>query len=81
MRHFESASWFDVIVAGGAPRATVDSINRDVNAVRKEADVRARIEKTGSLAEGGTQAELIQFIDAEKPRLGPVIKAANIRSD
>ena len=81
VHNFDSASWFGIIVAAGTPKAIVDQINRDVNAVLKRPDFRARIEETGSIAEGGTQAEFIQYIESEKQRVALVIKAANIRSE
>ncbi len=81
VRNFDSAVWFGLVVAAGTSNAIVEQLNRDVNAILKRADMRTRIEETGSVAEGGTQAEFIQFIESEKRRIAPVIKAANIKAD
>lgn len=81
VRNFDSAVWFGLVMAAGTPSAIVEQVNRDVNAILKRPDMRARIEETGSVAEGGTQAEFIQFVESEKRRISPVVKAANIRAD
>ncbi|HVZ45246.1 MAG TPA: hypothetical protein VHA82_15660 [Ramlibacter sp.] len=36
---------------------------------------------TGSVAEGGTQAEFTRFVESRKRRISPVVQAANIRAD
>ena len=81
VHNFDSASWFGVILAAGTPKAIIDKVNRDVNTILKRPEVRARIEETGSVAEGGTQAEFVRFIEREKQNVAPVIKSANIKAD
>lgn len=81
VRNFDSAVWFGVVLAAGTPRAIVDQVNRDVNAILRRPEMRARIEETGSVAEGGTAAEFAQFVESEKQRVAPVVKAASIRAD
>ena len=81
VRNFDSAVWFGVVLAAGTPRAIVDQVNRDVNAILRRPEMRARIEETGSVAEGGTAAEFAQFVESEKQRVAAVVKAANIRAD
>ena len=81
VRNFDSAVWFGVVLAAGTPRAIVDQVNRDVNAILRRPEMRARIEETGSVAEGGTASEFAQFVESEKQRVAAVVKAANIRAD
>ena len=81
VRNFDSAVWFGVVLAAGTPRAIDDQVNRDVNAILRRPEMRARIEETGSVAEGGTAAEFAQFVESEKQRVAPVVKAASIRAD
>ena len=55
---YEAYSWVGIVAPAKTPKAIIDQVNRDVNTILKRPEVRARIEETGSVAEGGTQAEL-----------------------
>jgi tripartite-type tricarboxylate transporter receptor subunit TctC len=81
VKNFESVSWFVVIASAATPPAIVDQLNRDINTVWSRPAVRSRIEDSGSVVLGGSQAAAVRFIEAEKQRLSPVIKAANIRGE
>ena len=65
----------------GTPGAVVTKINADLNALLKEADVRAFLEKQGMNAEGGTPERFGGLVKSELARWSRVVKAAGIKAD
>ena len=65
-----------------APRGTPDAIlNTAINAALRSPELRARLIPQGIDPQGGTRAEFVKFLAAEKARLAPIVKAANMKED
>ena len=52
-----------------------------IDAAIKSPELRARLIPQGIDPVGGTRAEFVKFINAEKARLAPIAKASNMRED
>jgi tripartite-type tricarboxylate transporter receptor subunit TctC len=81
LKDFESVVWWGVIASAGVPDPVVADIHRDIDAVLKMPAIRSRIGDGGSEVINGPRPDFVRYVDAERKRLQPVLKAANIRAD
>jgi tripartite-type tricarboxylate transporter receptor subunit TctC len=73
--------WYGLMAPKGTPLQVVQSLNQEVNAVLKSADVVANLAKQGIDAGGGTPQHMSETLLAELKRWPPVVKAAQIKAD
>jgi len=73
--------WTGVFAPKGTPEAILDKLNAAVNAALKSTELRARLIPMAIDPQGGTREDFRKFIAAEKARLGPIAKAAQMRED
>jgi tripartite-type tricarboxylate transporter receptor subunit TctC len=78
---FESYNWQGVIMPAGTPRAIVDRLNRDLNAILQLPEQRDAILATASEVGGGTPEQFRDLIRSEIPKWADVIKAAKIQAE
>lgn len=76
---FDYVLWVGMFAPAGTPAEVVDKINRDVNRVLKEPDVRERMLALGAEAMAMSAAEFDRFMRAEMDDAAKVVKAAAIR--
>jgi tripartite-type tricarboxylate transporter receptor subunit TctC len=78
---FEASSWHGV----GLPKTTsaeiVDKLNKEINAARADATMKARLPELGAIALGGSPADFRKFIADETEKWGKMIQAANIKAE
>jgi tripartite-type tricarboxylate transporter receptor subunit TctC len=80
LQGFEYNLWVGVFAPAGVPADVVDKINRDVNRVLREPDVRERMTALGAEAMQMTPAEFDRFMRAEMDDAAKVVKAAGIKA-
>jgi tripartite-type tricarboxylate transporter receptor subunit TctC len=78
---FESVSTNGLFTRSGTPRAVIDKLNRETNAVLQRPDIRERFLGVGMELIGGTPAHFAEVIRAETERMSKVIKAAGLRAE
>ncbi|MCX7890874.1 MAG: tripartite tricarboxylate transporter substrate binding protein [Burkholderiales bacterium] len=78
---FEATAWNGIVVPAGTPRAIVERLNREVNAILAEPEVRARLHAAGLEPAGGTPEAFGQLVRAEAARWAPVIRATGAKID
>ena len=78
---FEVDSWYAMFVPAKTPKAVVDKLNRALNAVVSQPEIKERLLAQGSEGVGGTPEALGKMVDAELPRWAKLAKDANIRAD
>jgi len=57
----------------------VAKLNREIDAVLKADDVRAKLAQTGALAGGGTPAAFVSFIQQDRARIAKVLQVISLR--
>jgi tripartite-type tricarboxylate transporter receptor subunit TctC len=77
----EVETWYAMFAPAGTPGAIVARINRDVNELLKETDVRDVLAKQGLDAAGGTPEVLGNRVKRELANWTRVVKAAGIKAD
>ncbi len=75
---YESLSWSGIAVPAGTPRAIIERLNRDLNAVLTTPEMRSKLAEQGAETIGGPPEAFAQHIRAEREKWSRVIKTANI---
>lgn len=79
LQGFEYNLWVGMFAPAGTPPDVVEKINRDVNRVLREPDVRERLMSLGAEAMPMTPAEFDKFMRTEMDDSAKVVKAAGIK--
>lgn len=78
---FEMQSWQGIFAPAGTPAPIVDRLGREIAAIVKSPDVRAKLLMLGVAPDGRGSAEFSTFQRSEIDKWGKVIKAAGIQAD
>jgi tripartite-type tricarboxylate transporter receptor subunit TctC len=78
---FVFGAWFGMVAPAGTPRPILERVAGLVDAALKEPEIGGRLAEQGAVLGGGTPDAFAAFIDAERAKLEPVIRAANIRAE
>ena len=78
---FESYNWQGVILPAGTPRAIVDRLNRELNAILAIPEQRASIIDNGGEVAGGSPEAFRDFIRSESAKWAQVVQAAKIQPE
>ncbi len=78
---FDISSWYGLFMPAKTPSDIVKKINADMVAILAEPALKARLAPLGIEAASSTPDQLAAEAKAETELWGPVIKAANIKSD
>jgi tripartite-type tricarboxylate transporter receptor subunit TctC len=73
--------WYAFTGPAGVPQAVVDKLNRDINQVLSDPEVRTKLAPQGLEAWTMTPQELRRYMEDEITRWGTVVKAAGIKVD
>src|SRR3982751_2892365 len=77
----EVETWYAMFAPAGTPAAIVTRVNRDVNELLKESDVRDVLAKQGLVPRGGPSEALGERVKKELASWTRVVKAARIKAD
>jgi tripartite-type tricarboxylate transporter receptor subunit TctC len=78
---FESSNWQGVVVPAGTPRAIVERLNREFNAILALPAQRDAILETASEPAGGTPEAFRDLIRSETAKWAQVVQAAKIQAE
>ena len=78
---FELVTWHGVMTAPGTPRPLVERINRELNAVLEQPDVRDRMEKSGLQVSGGTPEAFAAIVRRDYDKYGAALRSAGVRPE
>ena len=73
------AQWQGIVVPRGTPPQVVEILHAALLQALRAPDVKEKIEAIGTEVTTGSAEEFAAFLQAERKRWGPVIKAANIK--
>jgi tripartite-type tricarboxylate transporter receptor subunit TctC len=77
----ELSNWFGVFAPANTPRAIVDRLNKEINAIAKQSDVVERLERAGAEPASGTPEQFSKVVKDELDGWKAVIKRANIKPE
>ena len=78
---FEASNWFGVAAPKNTPPDIIDKLNKEINVVLAEPDIKARLADLGAAPLVGSAADFGRFIVAEAEKWTKVIREANIKVD
>ena len=73
------AHWAGIHAPKGTPDAILDKLAAAVDKAMREPATVAKLKGLGIEPIGGTRPEFVVFVDAERKRLGEIVKAANMQ--
>jgi len=78
---FEALAWNGVLVAAGTPKPIVARLNTEINAILKDAAVKATLNAQGFELVGGTPKDFASLIRSESDKWAPVIRKTGAKID
>jgi tripartite-type tricarboxylate transporter receptor subunit TctC len=78
---FDVDSWYAMFVPAKTPKAVIDKLNRTLNTIVKEPEIRDRLLVQGSEGVGGTPEALGKVVAMEIPKWAKLAKEANIAAE
>jgi tripartite-type tricarboxylate transporter receptor subunit TctC len=73
--------WAGLFAPKGTPQAVIDKMNAALQATLKSQETIDRLVPAGIEPQGGSVADFVKFIEAERARLGAVAKKAGMKED
>jgi tripartite-type tricarboxylate transporter receptor subunit TctC len=78
---FESITWHGVVVPSATPTATVERLNRAINAALREKDLSDRLGSLGAEVAGGSPQDFAAYIQREIPKWSKVVKDSGAKAE
>jgi tripartite-type tricarboxylate transporter receptor subunit TctC len=78
---FNVDSWYAMFVPAKTPRAIVDKLNKALNNIVRDPDIRDKLLQQGAEGVGGTPEALGKVVDTELVKWAKLVKDANIHSE
>ena len=77
---YEATTWYGVVVPRNTASATIDSLNKEINAGLADPKLKAQFAELGAEVLPGSPADFGMLIAAETEKWAKVIRAANIKA-
>jgi tripartite-type tricarboxylate transporter receptor subunit TctC len=82
VKDLDPYTWNGLLAPAGTPRAVLERLNRETNAVLREPELRQAIEKRGSdVIQDSTLKSTADFVVAERARWVPLVRSLNLSLD
>ncbi len=78
---FEAYSWVAILAPAKTPKAIVDKLNRELNAVLTDPVIVEKLVTLGITATPGPPSQLTEQMKTDLAKYGPVVKAAGIKPE
>jgi tripartite-type tricarboxylate transporter receptor subunit TctC len=78
---YEASGWYGVVAPKFTPADIVNKLNKEINAVLAEAEIKQRLVDLGYRVTGGSPADFAKFIADETAKWGKVIAFAGVKGD
>jgi tripartite-type tricarboxylate transporter receptor subunit TctC len=76
-----ASSWYGLSAPAGTPRAVIDKLNAEANAVLTSPDFRKRLQAMGAEIGGGTPEDFGRFMASETKRYAEIVRLAGVKAD
>ncbi|MEG1771281.1 MAG: tripartite tricarboxylate transporter substrate binding protein, partial [Comamonas sp.] len=74
----QAAAWYGFYAPARTPANVADRLNKELNAVLQDPEVKKRLNDYGAIVNGGTRDEFARFTSAEIERYRKIIQDAKI---
>ena len=81
LKGFELVTWYGIITRAGTPKAIVDQLARDIDAVAKEPKLAAQLAAEGTQIIASGPDRFAPYLDSEVKKWAAIVKQANIRPE
>ena len=78
---FNVDSWYAMFVPAKTPKPIVDKLNKALNNIVRDPDIRDKLLQQGAEGVGGTPEALGKVVELELVKWGKLVKDANIHSE
>jgi tripartite-type tricarboxylate transporter receptor subunit TctC len=78
---FSYTLWGGLFAPAGTPASVIDSLNREVNTLLSQPDIRARLEADNVAVPKNTPLEFADYVKSESLKFEKLIKDANVKVD
>ena len=78
---FDVSSWFGVFLPRGVPQPVLDALNAELKVFLERADIKARIDDIGAVADYTTPAQYTAFVQNEIAKFGEIIAKEKLQMD
>jgi tripartite-type tricarboxylate transporter receptor subunit TctC len=79
--NFEASSWVALLAPARTPRAVIEKLNRELNAVLADPAIVERLSTLGIVATPGPPEQLARQIEVDLAKYGGVVKSAGIKAE
>lgn len=76
---FEVTSWYALVARSGTPKAIVDKLSKELNAIMQSPEFKKKYDDIGAFTIGSTPEELGTFIKSETVKWTAVVRQAGIQ--
>ncbi len=76
----ENYGWFGLLAPAGTPKEVIEKVQKDVNKVLAEAEIKTRLAGFGMVPVGNTPAEFASSIEQETRQWGVVVKNRGLQA-
>ena len=81
VKGFEAITWFGFVVPAGTPSNIVQELNKNINQVLKQPEVKAKLMSDGGDVIGGTSEQFANLLSKDLVRWGKVVKDSGTKLD
>lgn len=78
---FAYSVFYGVVAPAGTPPAVVELLNRQINKSLDSEETRNSLVERGIFPQPGTQGDFAKFLDGERKKWGPIVKASGASAD
>ena len=81
VKGFDAGAWLGMLAPAGTPKAIVDKLNRELNAILDEPQTQSRLLAMGSELLKSTPEEFSAHIKSEQEKWGKLVRETGVKID
>lgn len=81
IKGFEASTWFGFVAPAGTPKAVIAELNKNINQILKQPEVKAKLMSDGGDVMGGTSEQFSALLSKDITRWAKVIKDSGTKLD
>jgi tripartite-type tricarboxylate transporter receptor subunit TctC len=78
---FEYNVFYGVVAPAGTPQPVVELLNKQINTALDGSETRTNLSERGIFPQPGTPEDFARFLEAERKKWGPIVKASGASAD